>query len=104
MKTSRKRRVNAKLNSAKTSRKSRNTREVNHALGCWKWFSSVLKEAGVTVTPKNRAMIDEVIHEHIGEHAQYEKCSASWVASGKKVKLDKKERKKLIEALKAAIA
>lgn len=55
------------------------------------------------MTPKNRAMIDEVIHRHIGEHAQCEKCSASWVASGKKVKLDKKERKRLIEALKAAI-
>ncbi len=72
-------------------------------MGCWKWFNTVLKEAGVTVTPQNRAKIDEVIHEHIGEHAQYEKCSASWVAMGKKVKMSKKEKKKLIQAVKAAL-
>jgi hypothetical protein len=73
------------------------------SLGCWKWFNGVLKEAGVTVTPKNRAKIDEVIHKHIGEHAQHETCSAGWVAAGKKVKMDEKEKKKLIEAVKAAV-
>lgn len=72
-------------------------------MGCWKWFNTVLKEAGVTVTPQNRSKIDQVIHEHIGEHAQYEKCSASWVAMGKKVKMSEMEKRKLIQAVKAAI-
>jgi len=70
-------------------------------MGCWRWFNGILKEAGVAVTPQNRAKIDKVIHQHIGEHSQYEHCSAEWVAKGKKVKMDEKEKKKLIEALKA---
>lgn len=72
-------------------------------MGCWKWFNSVLKEAGVEVTPKNRDKIDLVIHKHIGEHSQYGMCSAEWTTKGKKVKMDEKERKKLIEAVKTAL-
>lgn len=72
-------------------------------MGCWKWFNAVLKEAGVNVTPQNRAKIDKVIHQHIGEHAQYEKCSAAWTAMGKKIKMEEKEKKRLIEAVKSAI-
>ena len=72
-------------------------------MGCWKWFNTVLGEAGVTVTPQNEAKIDKVIRQHIGEHSQYEKCSAEWTAMGKKVKMDEKEKKKLIEAVKAAL-
>lgn len=72
-------------------------------MGCWKWFGGILKEAGVTVTPQNRAKIDEVIHKHIGEHSSYEHCSAGWTAKGKKVKMDEKEKKKLIDAVKAAM-
>jgi hypothetical protein len=55
------------------------------------------------VTPQNRAKIDKVIHQHIGEHSQYEKCSAEWVAKGKKVKMSEEEKKKLIETLKASL-
>jgi len=72
-------------------------------MGCWRWFSGVLKEAGVTVTPQNRAKVDKVIHQYIGEHAEYEHCSANWTKMGKKVKMDEKEKKKLIEAVKAAM-
>jgi len=32
-------------------------------MGCWKWFSGILKEAGITVTDANRAKIDRVIHD-----------------------------------------
>jgi len=77
--------------------------EVSSVMGCWKWFNSVLKEAGVTVTSQNRTKIDQVIHKHIGEHSQYEHCSAEWMTAGKKVKMDEKEKKKLIEAVKAAV-
>lgn len=72
-------------------------------MGCWRWFNGVLKEAGVTVTAKNRDKIDEVIHKHVGEHSKYEQCSAEWKAMGKKVRMDEDEKKKIIEAVKAAI-
>jgi hypothetical protein len=72
-------------------------------MGCWKWFNGVLKEAGVSVTPQNEAKIEEVIHKHIGEHSKYGHCSAEWTAAGKKVKMDEKEKKRLIEAVITAI-
>jgi hypothetical protein len=72
-------------------------------MGCWKWFNGILQEAGVTVTPQNRAKIDAVIHKHIGEHSSYEHCSAQWTAMGKKVKMDEKEKKILIVDVKADI-
>jgi len=73
-------------------------------MGCWRWFNSVLKEAGVTVTSQNRAKVDKVIHEYIGAKAEYEHCSSDWVKVGEKIKTDEKEKKKLIQAVKAAIA
>lgn len=72
-------------------------------MGCWRWFGGVLKEAGVTVTPKNRAKVDKVIHQYIGEHAEYEHCSADWSKMGKKVKMDAAMEKKLVEAVKTAL-
>ncbi|MEJ5327511.1 MAG: hypothetical protein WHU54_04590 [Candidatus Bathyarchaeia archaeon] len=36
-------------------------------MGCWKWFNSVLKEAGVQVTEKNKDAIDQVIHDYVSE-------------------------------------
>jgi len=72
-------------------------------MGCWRWFNGVLKEAGVTVTPQNRTKVDKVIHQYIGEHAEYEHCSSDWTKMGKKVKMDEKEKKKLVEAVKATL-
>jgi hypothetical protein len=72
-------------------------------MGCWRWFNGILKEADVKVTPENRAKIDKVIHQHIGEHSKHEQCSAEWTAKGKKVKMDEKEKKKLVEVVKAAL-
>lgn len=72
-------------------------------MGCWKWFNGILKEAGVNVTPQNEAKIEDVIHRHIGEHSKYGMCSAEWTAAGKKVKMDEKEKKKLIQAVKAVV-
>ena len=45
-------------------------------MGCWKWFNSVLQEANVTITDKNKAKIDDVIHKYIGEQSSYGNCSA----------------------------
>jgi len=72
-------------------------------MGCWRWFSSVLKEAGVTVTLQNRANIDKVVHEYIVAKAEYEHCSADWTKVSRKVKIDTKEKEKLIKAVKSAL-
>ena len=34
-------------------------------MGCWKWFNSVLKEAEVEVTDKNKEKVDGIIHKYI---------------------------------------
>jgi len=73
-------------------------------MGCWKWFNSILKEAGIEVTDENREKIDEAVHEFIGEKAKYMRCSADWKAMSKKVKADEKARKKLVENVRATLA
>lgn len=73
-------------------------------MSCWKWFNSILKEAGIEVTDENREKIDEAVHKFIGEKAKYMSCSADWKAMSKKVKADEKARKKLIENVRAALA
>jgi len=72
-------------------------------MGCWRWFKGVLKEAGIEVTDENRAKIDEVIHEVIGETSMYERCSGDWRKVGKWIKADENEKKKLIEKLRSAL-
>ena len=63
----------------------------------------VLKEAGIEVTDENKAKIDEVIHEVIGETSMYERCSGDWRKVGKRIKADENEKKKLIEKLRSAL-
>jgi hypothetical protein len=43
-------------------------------LTCWKWFNSVLEEANVTLTDKNKAKVDDVIHKFIDEQSRIGKC------------------------------
>jgi predicted Fe-Mo cluster-binding NifX family protein len=68
-------------------------------MGCWKWFNSILKEAGIEVTDENRDKIDEVIHKYIGEQSRYGRCSADWRKSRKEIKADEEMSKELIEKL-----
>jgi len=56
------------------------------------------------MTPQNRAKIDRMIHEYTGVRAEYEHCSSDWTKIGKKIKTDEKEKKKLMQAVKAALA
>ena len=72
-------------------------------LGCWKWFNSVLKEAGVQVTEQNRSKIDDVIHTYIGEQASYGRCSASWKKARKEIKENPEMKQKLIQQLKMKV-
>jgi len=73
-------------------------------MGCWKWFSSILKEAGIDVTEENRAKIDEVIHDFVGGKARYEHCSPDWSKIGKKIREDENERKRLIAKLRTSLS
>jgi len=73
-------------------------------MGCWKWFNSILKEAGIDVTEENRDKIDMVIHDIVGEKARYEHCSPDWGKMGKKIRTDENEKKKLIAKLKTSLS
>ena len=68
-------------------------------MGCWKWFNNVLKEAEIDVTDENRAKVDEVIHQYIGEQSRYGRCSADWSKARKEVQADEQMRRELIEKL-----
>ena len=70
-------------------------------MGCWRWFNSVLKEAGVEVTDENREEVDEVIHQYIGEQSSYGRCSADWRKARKEIQADEEMRNELIDRLRA---
>ncbi len=72
-------------------------------MGCWKWFNSILKEAGIEVTDKNRDKIDEIIHKYIGEQSSYGRCSTDWRKARKEIKADKEMSKELVERLKSTV-
>ena len=70
-------------------------------MGCWRWFNSVLKDAGVEVTDENRGKVDEIIHHYIGEQTRYGRCSADWRKARKEIKANEEMRSELIERLKS---
>jgi len=69
-------------------------------LGCWKWFNTVLKEAGVEVNDSNREKVDQVIHKYIGEQASYGHCSSNWMVARKQIQENKEMKQELIAKLK----
>jgi uncharacterized protein YpuA (DUF1002 family) len=68
-------------------------------MGCWKWFNSVLQEANVTITDKNKAKIDNIIHKYISEQSSYGKCSADWKKARVEIKESTKMKAELIAKL-----
>ncbi|NWF86698.1 hypothetical protein HXY32_02650 [Candidatus Bathyarchaeota archaeon] len=68
-------------------------------MGCWKWFNSVLKEAGVEAADKNKEKIDDIIHKYISEQASYGRCSSSWSKARKQIQENEQMRKELIQKL-----
>ena len=70
-------------------------------MGCWRWFGSVLREAGVEVTDENREKVDEVIHQYIGEKTSYGRCSADWRKARKEISADEEKRNELVEKLRS---
>jgi len=71
-------------------------------MGCWKWFNSVLKEAGIEVTDENREKIDEIIHQYISEQASYGRCSADWRKARKEIQANEQMKRELIEMLRSS--
>jgi len=70
---------------------------------CWKWFGSVLKEAGVEVTDKNQKKVDDLIHHYVGEQSSYGRCSADWRKARKEIEADEKMKKELVAKLKTLV-
>ena len=70
-------------------------------MGCWKWFSNILKEAKVEVADKNKERIDEVIHRFIGEQSNYSRCSSDWRKAWKVIEADEQMRRELVEGLRS---
>ena len=68
---------------------------------CWKWFSSILNEANITVTDKNKAKIDDFIHKYIGEQSRLGKCSPDWKKARDEIKAKPQMKAELITKLKA---
>ncbi len=68
-------------------------------MGCWRWFGSLLTEAGLEVTDENREKIDDVIHNFIGEKSSYGRCSADWKKARKEIKADEEMKQELLERL-----
>ena len=67
---------------------------------CWKWFNGVLKEANVTITDKNKAKIDDVIHKYIGEQSSCGNCYADWKKARVEIRESSNMKAELIAKLK----
>ena len=70
-------------------------------MGCWKWFGSVLKEAGIEVNKENEEKVEDIIHKFIGEKSSYGRCSADWRKSRKEITANAQMRNELIEKLRS---
>ena len=69
----------------------------------WKWFGSVLKEAGVEANDKNKEKIDAIVHKYIDEQSSYGRCSADWRKARKEIETNEKMKKELIGKLRAIV-
>jgi len=61
----------------------------------------VLEEANVTVTNKNKAQVDDLIHKYVGEKSRLGQCSADWKKARDEIKENPKMKAELIAKLKA---
>ena len=68
-------------------------------MGCFKWFDSLLREAGIEVTDENIAEINNVIHQFLNKQANYGDCSAEWRRARKEIQANEQMRQKLIKEL-----
>ena len=68
-------------------------------MGCFKWFDSLLREAGIEVTEENIDEVNSVIHEYLSKQANYGHCSAEWRKAQKEIQADEQVRQMLVKEL-----
>jgi hypothetical protein len=64
---------------------------------CWKWFDSILKEAGIEVNNENVSEVEEIIHHYVGEQARYGRCSSDWGKAREEIQTNELMRQELIK-------
>lgn len=67
---------------------------------CWKWFGSLIKEAGLELNENNKEKIESIIHKYIGQKSTYGYCSSDWKKARKEITADEKMREELVSQLK----
>jgi hypothetical protein len=67
---------------------------------CWKWFGTLLKEAGLEQNESNKEKIDATIHKYIGEQSRYGRCSPDWKKARKEIAANEEMKNELLEKLK----
>jgi hypothetical protein len=68
-------------------------------MGGWRWFNSLLTEAGLEATDENNEKIDDIIHMFIGEKSSYGCWSPDWKKTRREIKADEEMTQELIEDL-----
>ena len=61
-------------------------------------IQDILDEAGITVTPSNRKVVDEAVHRAVG--VVYKDCPATWKKIKTEVRDDPARRLELVQQLK----
>ncbi|MFC1909310.1 hypothetical protein ACFLXD_05615 [Chloroflexota bacterium] len=64
-------------------------------------MKDILDEAGITVSPRNKKLIDQSFHQIVGTN--YKDCPATWKALKQTYLADEEKRHELIQKLQAAI-
>jgi ABC-type iron transport system FetAB ATPase subunit len=67
---------------------------------CWKWFGSLIKEAGLELNENNKEKIESIIHKYIGQKSTYGHCSSDWKKALKEITANEKMREELLSQLK----
>ena len=61
----------------------------------------VFEEAGITVTPENRKIVDQVIHQLV--HVDYKECPSAWQTLKQQILADDRKRQEFLRKLKNAM-
>jgi hypothetical protein len=63
-------------------------------------MKEVFEEAGITITPENKKLLDQALHQITG--VNYKDCSAAWKTLKHNFLADETKRSELVQRLKAA--
>ena len=63
-------------------------------------LDEILKEAGITITPENKKLVDRAFHSIVG--TTYKDCPATWKEIKMKYLSDPRKREELVSKLRTA--